>query len=477
MRAGARGRRAGGSHARGKRLRGDGRAGGRLPTAVPRRVRGRPRGFVPARAPARGDTPAGPVASPRPPGPADSRPGRNDGRDAKAPCAARPGRGGRPGLGAPRAGRGAARAGPGDGRPGLRPRGGAPARGRDPVPARHVVGRAHADRQAREAPVPAPPGPAAPRRPGRRRVAGDCLAALSAAESAEVACDGPGARAEGIARAPGPGPPVVAPVRARGAGPPLGARPRRRGGRPLPPLVRAKGRVLPRPRALGGPGRREPEAGPRPGERTGARAQASRRGRLGPRAGQPGVPQEGRGVGAPRDPRARAGLPGKAPRTPQGAGLPRPGAPRGQHRHGRRDGAHAAPRRQGRAGGRRAGGRGGPRRLSSEQRAVSSERAWRTRVRAAPQGPDDSAGGDARAGWPACVPGGRGPEAGRRGAPFPMRTGRAARAIPRLPPAAAPEEARCGPHELRYPRTWDCAPARRSRSGPLGRRCGSAIEG
>ena len=27
-------------------------------------------------------------------------------------------------------------------------------------------------------------------------------------------------------------------------------------GRPLPPLVRAKGRVLPRPRALGGPGRR-----------------------------------------------------------------------------------------------------------------------------------------------------------------------------------------------------------------------------
>ena len=44
------------------------------------------------------------------------------------------------------------------------------------------------------------------------------LAALSAAESAEVAYDGPGARAEGIARASGPGPPVVAPVRARGVG-------------------------------------------------------------------------------------------------------------------------------------------------------------------------------------------------------------------------------------------------------------------
>ena len=159
---------------------------------------------------------------------------------------------------------------------------------------------------------------------------GDCLAALSAAESAEVACDGPGAKAEGVARASDPGPPVDTPVRARG-------------------------RVPPRPRALGGPGRREPEAGPHPGERLRARAQASHRGCLGPRAGQPGVPQEGRDAGAPRDPRARAGLLGKAPRTSQGAGLPRPGAPRGQHRHGRRDGAHAAPRRQGRAGGRRAG--------------------------------------------------------------------------------------------------------------------------
>ena len=197
MRAGARGRRAGDSHVRGQRLRGDGRAGGRLPAAVPRRVRERPRGFVPARM---------------------------------------------------------------------------PARGHGPVPTRHVAGRAHADRQARGAPVPAPPGPAAPRRPGRCRVAGDCLAALSAAESAEVAYDGPG-------------------------------------------------------------------AGPRPGERLRARAQAARRGCLGPRAGQPGVPQEGRDAGAPRDPRARAGLLGEAPRTSQGAGLPRPDAPRGQHRPLRASGA------------------------------------------------------------------------------------------------------------------------------------------
>ena len=83
MRAGARGRRAGDSHVRGKRLRRDGRVDGRLPAAVPRRVRGRPRGFVPARMPARGDTLVEPVASPRPPSSADSRPGRNDGRDAE----------------------------------------------------------------------------------------------------------------------------------------------------------------------------------------------------------------------------------------------------------------------------------------------------------------------------------------------------------------------------------------------------------
>ena len=50
---------------------------------------------------------------------------------------------------------------------------------------------------------------------------------------------------------------------------------------------------------------------------------------------------------------------------------------------------------------------------------MSNERAWRIRTRAAPQGLDDSAGGDARAGWPACVPGDRPPEAGRRGRAVP----------------------------------------------------------
>ena len=64
---------------------------------------------------------------------------------------------------------------------------------------------------------------------------GDCLAALSAAESAEVACDGPGAKAEGVARASDPGPPVDTPVRARGRVPPRshalgGARAPRAGG-------------------------------------------------------------------------------------------------------------------------------------------------------------------------------------------------------------------------------------------------------
>ena len=92
------------------------------------------------------------------------------------------------------------------------------ARGCDPVPTRHIAGRAHADRQAREAPVPAPPGPAAPRRPGRCRVAGDCLAALLAAESAEVAYDGPGARAEGIARVSDLGPVIDALMCVKGVG-------------------------------------------------------------------------------------------------------------------------------------------------------------------------------------------------------------------------------------------------------------------
>ena len=86
------------------------------------------------------------------------------------------------------------------------------------MPTRHVAGRAHADRRAREAPVPASPGPAAPRRTGRCRVAGDCLAALSAAESAEVAYDGPGARAEGIARVSDLGPPVDALMCVKGVG-------------------------------------------------------------------------------------------------------------------------------------------------------------------------------------------------------------------------------------------------------------------
>ncbi|WP_157051419.1 hypothetical protein [Olsenella sp. oral taxon 807] len=50
---------------------------------------------------------------------------------------------------------------------------------------------------------------------------------------------------------------------------------------------------------------------------------------------------------------------------------------------------------------------------------MSNERAWRIQIRAAPQGLDDSAGGDARAGWPACVPGDRGPEVRRRGRAVP----------------------------------------------------------
>ena len=286
-------------------------------------------GFVPARMLTRGDTSAGPVASSRPPGSADSRSRKNDRRDAErlarlalagevSPVWVPPEQAG--GL------RELAQA-TGDlacVREAARQRAGA-------ILCRHGISW---DERT-------PTGRPEKRwgqhfwnwlRPVDLGDAGSqaaYLAALSAAESAEVAYDGPGARAEGIARASDPGPPVDAPVRARGAEPPLGARALRRGGRPLPPLVRAKGRVPPRPRALGGPGRRGPEAGPHLEERTGARAQASHRGCLGPRAGQPGVPQGGRDAGAPRDPRARAGLPGKAPRTSQGAGLPRPGAPRG----------------------------------------------------------------------------------------------------------------------------------------------------
>ena len=302
---------------------------GRLPTAVPRRVRERPRGFVPARMPARGDTLVEPVASSKLPSSADSRPGKNDRRDAE----------GRARL-----------ALAGEVSPVWVPP--------EQVEGLRELAQATGDlacvREAARQRVNAilcrhgiswdertPTGRLKKRwcrhfwnwlRPVDLGDAGSqaaYLAALSAAESAEVACDGPGARAEGIARAPDPGPPVDAPVCVKGAGPPLGARVRRRGGRLLPLRVRAKGHVLLRPRALGELERREPEAGPHLEERLCARAQASRRGCLGPRAGQPGVPQEGRGVGAPRDPRARAGLLGKAPRTSQGAGLPRPDALQG----------------------------------------------------------------------------------------------------------------------------------------------------
>ena len=263
-------------------------------------------------------------------GPADSRPPRG-GRRARrgGPCATRPGRGGRPGQGVPE------RAGGCASRTGRRATWPASARRRASARVRPCADTACRGTGARR---PAGPRGAGAGTSGTGRApsdwamlgCGDCLAALSAAESAEVACDGPGAKAEGVARASDPGPPVDTPVRARD-------------------------RVPPRPRALGELERREPEAGPHPGERLRARAQASHRGCLGPRAGQPGVPQGGRNAGVPRDLRARAGLLGKAPRTSQGAGLPRPGTPRGQHRHGRRDGAHAASRRQGRAGGRRAG--------------------------------------------------------------------------------------------------------------------------
>ena len=330
MRADARGRRAEDSHVQGKRLRRDGRVDGRLPAAVPRRVRERPRGFVPARMLTRGDTLVEPVASPRPPGSADSRSRKNDRRDAER--LARLALAGEvsPVWVPPEQVEGLRELAQATGdlacvREAARQRAGA-------TLCRH--GMSWDERT---------PTGRLKKRWGqhfwnwlRSIDLGDAgsqaayLAALSAAESAEGACDGPGAKAEGVARASDPGPPVDTPVRARG-------------------------RVPPRPHALGGPGRRGPGARPRPGERTGARVRASRRGCLGPRAGQPGVPQEGRDAGAPRDPRARAGLLGRAPRTSQGAGLPRPGAPRGQHRHGRRDGAHAAPRRQGRAGGRRAG--------------------------------------------------------------------------------------------------------------------------
>ena len=168
--------------------------------------------------PARGDTLAGPVASPRPPGSADSRPGKNDRRDA----------GGRARLAL------AGEAGP------------------VWVPPEQVEGLRELDRATGDL--------ACVREAARQRVnailcrhgmswdertptgrpekrwgqhfwnwlrpvgLGDAgsqaayLAALSAAESAEVACDGPGARAEGIARVSDLGPPVVALMCVKGVG-------------------------------------------------------------------------------------------------------------------------------------------------------------------------------------------------------------------------------------------------------------------
>ena len=168
--------------------------------------------------------------------------------------------------------------------------------------------------------VPAPPGLAAPRRPGRCRVAGDCLVALLAAESAEVAYDEPGARAEGIAKAPGPGPPVDAASRPRGVRVP-----------------RAGGWAASR----GTDGRSCAGLSSRvPGSSRGATRRAARGG------GTP-VPLairkharacSGRLLGRRRELASRGPVPREANTC-----------------HGRRDGAHAAPRRQGRAGGRRAG--------------------------------------------------------------------------------------------------------------------------
>ena len=57
--------------------------------------------------------------------------------------------------------------------------------------------------------------------------------------------------------------------------------------------------------------------------------------------------------------------------------------------------------------------------MGNGQWAMGNGQAWRIRTRAAPRRLDDSAGGDARAGWPACVPGGRGLESGRRGRAVP----------------------------------------------------------
>ena len=155
--------------------------------------------------------------------PEASRPGRLALREERrarrgGPCAARPGRGGRPGRGVPERAGGLREPDRATGdlacvREAARQRAGAilcrHGMSRD---GRTPTGRPERRRcqHLRDRPRPVGLGDA-----GSQAA---CLAALSAAESAEVACDGPGARAEGIARAPGPGPPVDAPVRARGVG-------------------------------------------------------------------------------------------------------------------------------------------------------------------------------------------------------------------------------------------------------------------
>lgn len=175
-------------------------------------------GFVPARMPARGDTSAGPVASPRLPSSADSRFRKNDRRDAERLA--------RLAL----AGEVSPVWVPPEQVEGLRE----PDRAMDDLACVREAARQRVNailcRHGMSWDERTPTG-----RPERRRCRhlwdwlrpvdlGDAgsqaayLAALSAAESAEVACDGPGARAEGIARASDLGPPVDALMCARGVG-------------------------------------------------------------------------------------------------------------------------------------------------------------------------------------------------------------------------------------------------------------------
>ena len=75
MRAGARGRRAGDSHAGGSDHGEMAERAADFPQPSHGACEGGRAGFVPARTPARGDASAGPVASSKPPGSTDSRPG------------------------------------------------------------------------------------------------------------------------------------------------------------------------------------------------------------------------------------------------------------------------------------------------------------------------------------------------------------------------------------------------------------------